>query len=53
MNEHRFPDNFLQTLSAENGFDKENFIKAHQIADAPTSIRLNPFKRPSQKQMNK
>lgn len=44
MNEQQFPDNFLQTLSAENGFDEENFIKAHQITDAPTSIRLNPFK---------
>jgi 16S rRNA C967 or C1407 C5-methylase (RsmB/RsmF family)/NOL1/NOP2/fmu family ribosome biogenesis protein len=49
MNEQRFPDNFLQSLSAENGFDEENFIKAHQITDAPTSIRLNPFKRPSLK----
>ncbi|QEC77412.1 methyltransferase RsmF C-terminal domain-like protein [Mucilaginibacter ginsenosidivorax] len=49
MNEQQFPDNFLQTLSAENGFDQENFIKAHQITDAPTSIRLNPFKRPSLK----
>lgn len=44
MNEQRFPDNFLQSLSAENGFNEENFINAHQIADAPTSIRLNPFK---------
>jgi 16S rRNA C967 or C1407 C5-methylase (RsmB/RsmF family) len=44
MNEHRFPDNFLQLLSAENGFNKESFIQAHQIDDAPTSIRLNPFK---------
>jgi 16S rRNA C967 or C1407 C5-methylase (RsmB/RsmF family)/NOL1/NOP2/fmu family ribosome biogenesis protein len=44
MNDHQFPDNFLQSLSAENGFNEENFIKAHQIADAPTSIRLNPFK---------
>jgi 16S rRNA C967 or C1407 C5-methylase (RsmB/RsmF family)/NOL1/NOP2/fmu family ribosome biogenesis protein len=44
MNEHHFPDNFLQSLSAENGFNEEKFIKAHQIADAPTSIRLNPFK---------
>ena len=44
MSDYRFPDNFLQSLSAENGFDEENFINAHQLADAPTSIRLNPFK---------
>lgn len=44
MSNYRFPDNFLQSLSAENGFDEENFINAHQLADAPTSIRLNPFK---------
>ncbi len=44
MNKPQFPDNFLQSLSEENGFIEEDFIKAHQIADAPTSIRLNPFK---------
>jgi 16S rRNA C967 or C1407 C5-methylase (RsmB/RsmF family)/NOL1/NOP2/fmu family ribosome biogenesis protein len=44
MNEHPFPENFLASLSAENGFDEENFIKAHQLSDAPTSIRLNPYK---------
>ncbi|WP_184551066.1 methyltransferase RsmF C-terminal domain-like protein [Mucilaginibacter sp. FT3.2] len=44
MNDHRFPHNFLQSLSAENGFNEEKFINAHQITDAPTSIRLNPFK---------
>jgi 16S rRNA C967 or C1407 C5-methylase (RsmB/RsmF family)/NOL1/NOP2/fmu family ribosome biogenesis protein len=44
MNEQQFPDNFLPSLSAENGFNEENFIKTHQLSDAPTSIRLNPFK---------
>ncbi|MDN3581976.1 methyltransferase RsmF C-terminal domain-like protein [Mucilaginibacter flavus] len=44
MNEQLFPDNFLQSLSAENGFNEENFIKTHQVSDAPTAIRLNPFK---------
>ncbi|GAA3991562.1 methyltransferase RsmF C-terminal domain-like protein [Mucilaginibacter dorajii] len=44
MNEQLFPDNFLSSLSAENGFNEENFIKTHQLSDAPTSIRLNPFK---------
>jgi 16S rRNA C967 or C1407 C5-methylase (RsmB/RsmF family)/NOL1/NOP2/fmu family ribosome biogenesis protein len=45
MNNHQFPDNFLQSLSAENGFNEENFVEAHQNSDAPTAIRLNPFKR--------
>ena len=44
MNKTTFPENFLASLSAENGFDEQNFIKAHQFSDAPTSIRLNPFK---------
>ncbi|AYL97530.1 methyltransferase RsmF C-terminal domain-like protein [Mucilaginibacter celer] len=44
MNEHNFPPNFIASLSAENGFDQENFINAHQFEDAPTSIRVNPFK---------
>ncbi|MDN5283810.1 MAG: methyltransferase [Mucilaginibacter sp.] len=44
MNNHPFPENFLTSLSAENGFDEQNFINAHQFLEAPTSIRLNPFK---------
>ena len=44
MNEPQFPPNFLSLLSAENGFDEESFIKAHQLNDAPTAIRVNPFK---------
>lgn len=34
---------FLSSISNCCGFDKEAFIKAHQI-DSPTSIRINPFK---------
>jgi 16S rRNA C967 or C1407 C5-methylase (RsmB/RsmF family) len=44
MNNHLFPENFLASLSAENGFDEQNFVQAHQNIDSPTSIRLNPFK---------
>lgn len=39
-----FPPNFLSQLSGSPGFDAENFIQAHELAEAPTSIRLNPFK---------
>ncbi|SDF68728.1 16S rRNA C967 or C1407 C5-methylase, RsmB/RsmF family [Mucilaginibacter pineti] len=49
MNEQQFPHNFLSLLSAENGFDEESFIKAHQLNDAPTAIRVNPFKPSAQK----
>ena len=45
MKEFTFPENFLDTLSAEPGFDAENFINAHQNISSPTSIRLNPFKK--------
>jgi NOL1/NOP2/sun family putative RNA methylase len=44
MNEYHFPENFLSKLVGSPGFEAENFIKAHQNADSPTSIRLNPFK---------
>ncbi|XHR95141.1 hypothetical protein ACFJIV_33795 [Mucilaginibacter sp. UC70_90] len=44
MNEHNFPPHFIASLSAENGFDEENFVKAHRFEEAPTSIRVNPFK---------
>lgn len=44
MNEYNFPQNFLNLLTGSPGFDAENFIKAHQNSDSPTSIRLNPFK---------
>ena len=47
MNNYNFPKNFLDLLSGEPGFDTENFIQAHQDLKSPTSIRLNPFKKPS------
>jgi len=47
MENHLFPDNFLELLATEPGFDGANFTKAHQIIEAPTSVRLNPFKQPS------
>ena len=49
MNEHIFPENFLVSLSGEPGFAHENFINVHKNIQAPTSIRLNPFKRSSTK----
>jgi NOL1/NOP2/sun family putative RNA methylase len=39
-----FPSNFLSQISGSPGFDREKFIEAHEKGDAPTSIRLNPFK---------
>jgi 16S rRNA C967 or C1407 C5-methylase (RsmB/RsmF family)/NOL1/NOP2/fmu family ribosome biogenesis protein len=53
MNDHRFPQNFLSKLSSSPGFEPENFIKAHENPDMPTSIRLNPFKISSIKSSNK
>jgi 16S rRNA C967 or C1407 C5-methylase (RsmB/RsmF family)/NOL1/NOP2/fmu family ribosome biogenesis protein len=44
MNEHLFPDNFLASLANEQGFNSLNFTRAHQLNEAPTSIRVNPFK---------
>jgi len=44
MGATEFPPGFLAGLSGSPGFDAENFVKAHQSAEAPTSIRLNPFK---------
>jgi len=39
-----FPPNFLNSIAGSPGLDAENFSKAHQTAESPTSIRLNPFK---------
>jgi NOL1/NOP2/sun family putative RNA methylase len=44
MNTAEFPPGFIKGLSGSPGFDAENFVKAHQSAEALTSIRLNPFK---------
>jgi NOL1/NOP2/sun family putative RNA methylase len=53
MNDHHFPQNFLSKLSGSPGFEAENFLKAHQNSDSPTSIRLNPFKISAIKSNNK
>src|SRR5471030_1889661 len=45
MDNHQFPANFLESLSAEPGFDSVNFTNAHRLNEAPTSIRINPFKK--------
>lgn len=39
----KLPQSFLQSISCCNGYDEKAFVEAHQH-DAPTSIRLNPFK---------
>jgi 16S rRNA C967 or C1407 C5-methylase (RsmB/RsmF family)/NOL1/NOP2/fmu family ribosome biogenesis protein len=45
MDKLNFPPNFLNSLTGEPGFNEENFKNTHQNTDAPTSIRLNPFKK--------
>ncbi|MCR8561937.1 RNA methyltransferase [Mucilaginibacter sp. BJC16-A38] len=45
MSEYIFPENFLSSLTNEPGFERENFVEAHENIVAPTSIRLNPFKK--------
>ena len=47
MDQLNFPPNFLQSLMGEPGFDEQNFTNVHQFTEAPTSIRLNPFKKAS------
>lgn len=44
MDKLNFPPNFLNSMATEPGFETENFSNAHQFTQAPTSIRLNPFK---------
>jgi 16S rRNA C967 or C1407 C5-methylase (RsmB/RsmF family)/NOL1/NOP2/fmu family ribosome biogenesis protein len=44
MDNYNFPLRFLENLVDEPGFNRENFINAHQSEPAPTSIRINPFK---------
>jgi len=45
MSEYLFPENFLESLAGEPGFDRQNFMEAHQNGATLTSIRLNPFKK--------
>lgn len=49
MQNHQFPANFLESLSDEPGFDRQNFVEAHQKNESPTSIRINPFKKTAPK----
>ncbi|MBB5396993.1 RNA methyltransferase [Mucilaginibacter sp. AK015] len=51
MDNYNFPPLFLEDLNAEPGFDRQNFIDAHLVEPAPTSIRINPFK-PSATKIN-
>ncbi|MGY4536113.1 16S rRNA C967 or C1407 C5-methylase (RsmB/RsmF family)/NOL1/NOP2/fmu family ribosome biogenesis protein [Mucilaginibacter sp. UYNi724] len=44
MENFNFPPLFLDDLTGEQGFDRYNFIDAHLLEPAPTSIRINPFK---------
>jgi len=45
MDKPIFPENFLKSIAAEPGFDDISFANAHELEAAPTSIRLNPFKK--------
>ncbi|HVW15215.1 MAG TPA: hypothetical protein VHB54_15395 [Mucilaginibacter sp.] len=44
MSAASFPPDFITQISHSPGFDRESFIQAHDKREAPTSIRLNPFK---------
>ena len=44
MDNYTFPARFLESLEQEPGFDRQNFVEAHQSEAALTSIRINPFK---------
>ena len=44
MNKYPFPENFLAAVSVEPGFNETTFINAHQLEEAPVSIRINQFK---------
>lgn len=49
MDGYNFPENFLASLSGEPGFTHQNFINVHKNPEAPTSVRLNSFKKSSVK----
>ena len=40
----KLPEEFLDSLNGLKGFDREEFIKAHEYPESITSIRLNPQK---------
>lgn len=45
MKNNTFPAHFIESLQNSPGFDADSFIKAHQNNFAPTSIRVNPYKK--------
>lgn len=45
MNTSGFPPDFLNSIAASPGFDSESFVQTQFDANAPTSIRINPFKK--------
>jgi len=44
VNENHFPNGFINSLQQTPGFNAESFVKTHQTADTPTSVRVNPYK---------
>lgn len=38
------PEDFLQSLTGVPGFHREAFVRVHEEAPAPTSVRINPAK---------
>lgn len=49
MDKHIFPSNFIDSIANEPGFDRENFIAAHENSESPSAIRINPFKKGNSK----
>jgi 16S rRNA C967 or C1407 C5-methylase (RsmB/RsmF family)/NOL1/NOP2/fmu family ribosome biogenesis protein len=40
----QIPEVFVESIQNATGFDKTSFLQAHQVAQVPVSVRLNPFK---------
>jgi len=40
----RLPEKFLESLEGIEGFDKDAFVKVHELGEQVTSIRVNPWK---------
>ena len=38
------PESFLNTLNGLPGFDKESFVRVHELGEQVTSLRINPAK---------
>ena len=45
-NEQIFPEKFLDSLSGAPGFEREKFTNVHKYSETPTSVRVNPLKKP-------